>query len=587
MSHPTKRKKMVSATTTAGDTKPSSNQTAVLIKNWEDFKSQLALMKRASKRADFDSDLERRWIAVKTYLGLLTDRQRQRFEQEPEFWKARTLIHELNEVFKPDAEIDEQVYKHGPRVYKDLKKLEESWTNKSRLTDEQRTLIREKVLFCSRYGNELKRREDTHQAFKLFMSLRVFTERRLSTETMPCFGTRAALSYGLATICRQREEFKLAREYYGEAIGLFCERAKRRGVTSQDDALFTTRRIAMCIGLGFGWTSFTRGRLRRAENAFTTARAMLAQTPHWLVVDYIEYLYGSLKRCRAGSNEGLLRDAVKSLTKARTAFQDRHIRYETRVARELALAYNLLGEFSDAWSLALLIEDRVKDDTGIRSKVDAHVLKSRILRQQGKYSEALEEARRAMELTKGRDEPLPKVDASIAAGECLLGLADSTKQRDATYDQARSLFRTANEMLLVKDGGGKRKLRNPKITAVCELRLAQCHARVKDRRRAEQHYSKYKQLRKKVEHEWVRELGQEVREEIDQLTPDYFISAKDAARFDWKARIGELQRWIVEQALERTNDQVGDAAALLGVKRATVYRWLKNPTPGRARIGKR
>jgi transcriptional regulator of acetoin/glycerol metabolism len=94
-------------------------------------------------------------------------------------------------------------------------------------------------------------------------------------------------------------------------------------------------------------------------------------------------------------------------------------------------------------------------------------------------------------------------------------------------------------------------------------------------------------LQKKVEHEWVRELGDEVRAEIDNSTPDFFISAEDAARFDSGAMMGDLQRWMVEQALEETKKNVKEAAALLGIERPTVYRWLNNPTPRRARIPKR
>jgi tetratricopeptide (TPR) repeat protein len=585
----TKRKKKTPAT---GKTVSDDVASSHTITSWEDLKTQLTQMKRASKRADFDSDLVCKWQALNAFLNSLTDKQRHQYESEPEYWKARTLIHELNDVFKHDADINDQVYKDGPRIYEELKRLEDSWSSNSQRSGQNqsllfRTLTREKVLFCSRYGIELKRREATREASRLFIRLLGFTKHELKTKDVPCFGTRAALSYGLATICRQQEDFKLAREYYAEAIYLYSERAKRRGAQDPDDVLFTTRRIAMCIGLGFGWISLTRGRLRRAENAFTTARAMLAQTPHWVVVDYIEYLYGALKRCRAGSNEERLNDAIDSLITAREAFQERHVLYETRVARELALAYNLLGDFEKAWPLAQLIEERALKEKGIRAKVDAYVLKSRILRQQRKYKEALKEAETALELTKGSQELLPKVDALIASGECLLGVAHSTKQREARYDQARSVFEAANKVLIVKDENGKRKVRNPKITAVCELRLAQCYARVKDRRRAEEHFSKYRRLQKKVEHEWVRELGDEVREEIDNSTPDFFISAEDAARFDSGAMMGDLQRWMVEQALEETKKNVKEAAALLGIERPTVYRWLNNPTPRRARIPKR
>jgi tetratricopeptide (TPR) repeat protein len=330
----------------------------------------------------------------------------------------------------------------------------------------------------------------------------------------------------------------------------------------------------------------TRGYLRRAAIALTTARAMLAQTPHSLVVDYIEFLYGDIKRCRAGSDKKQLDDAIKILKVARNAFKDQeHRRYEARAARELALAYTRKGEFEEALVLAQLTEDEARQQDSLKGKVNACVLRSRILREQGKYKEALSEAQRGLDLMPEDEESLAKVDALIARGECRLYLAHETHQKDVSYIEARGDFETANEMLFIEDyDSGERQLRNPKIAAVCELRIAQSCAREGNQKEAEDHYSVYRGLRIRVEHEWVRELGRKVRSEIDKLTGNFIIPSNDPTVLKGFARIGELQRWIARQALNHTKGNVQEAADLVGISRGAFRTWQQDTDPNRVRI---
>lgn len=563
------------------------------VDNWDHVKLGLPHMKRASKRGEFDQYLECSWNRMNAFFNSISREQRARLEKEPEYWKTRTLIHELNEIFRRDVEINQRVYNDGHRVIAELKLLEKNWDSAAIRRDRQSTvflvLIREKVLFCLCFGNELKRRGETEEAAKRLLWLLNFAERNLKTDAMQCFGTRAALAYGLATIFRNLEFHREAREYYTKSLDLYFARAKKRGPNDHDDIMFTTRRIAMCIGLGFGWISLTRGYLRRAENALTTARALLAQAPHSLVVDYIEFLYGNIKRCRAGSDKKELEDAIVSLKLARAAFKDQgHGRYETRAARELALAYNLTGDFEKALALAGFTENMALQEGNLKGQVNACVLRSRILRNQGKYRVALAEAERGLKLIRDTKDPLPEVDALIARGESRLYLAARTNEKEATYDEARGDFSTANEMLFIEDyDTGERQLRNPKIAAVCELRIAQCYARAGNRGEAEDHFAVFKGLRTRVEHGWVRELGREVRSEIDKLTGNFVITTNDPTRFDREAMFTKLDNWMTEQALLHTSGNVTEAAALMHLSKATVRRARKHPTRKRVRIGKR
>ena len=105
----------------------------------------------------------------------------------------------------------------------------------------------------------------------------------------------------------------------------------------------------MVVGIGYGWINYTRGFLRRAENALATALALLAQSKHPIIPSYIKLLYGTNLRCRAGSNWEAIEPAIKILGEALKEFKRRgHTRYAARASWELALAYNLARKFGDA-----------------------------------------------------------------------------------------------------------------------------------------------------------------------------------------------------------------------------------------------
>jgi len=566
------------------------------ITNWNELKQRLVLMKSASKRGDFNPALKQSWAALKTFLDGLSQRELHEHEREPEYWKARTLLYELNDVFEIDDEIRTATFKSAGRVFKEVKELSSRWDRLPQLSHPQtsrefRTLVREKVFFCQWYGEELKRQGDVKQAGKIFSQLLEFTETKLKETQMECFGTRAAIVYGLATVCRRQEDHQLAQDYYTKAVDLYFERAKSRDPYDYDDSLFTTRRIAMCIGLGFGRINFALGNLRRAENALTTARAMLARNPKSLVDDYIKFLYGSIKRCRA-SKPKEIDDAINNLEIALAGFQSAgHKRYEARVAKELALAHNLRGNYGKALSYVQTVEDFAKQENNLTAQVDAYVLRSRIYRNQHKLKEALKEADDALELIEKSDKSekrLPNIDALIARGEALLYLADDPTEPIAAYGNARKNFEDAQSMLLKTDSyTGERQSLNAKISTVCELRIAHCYAKAGRLQKAEYHFAMAKRWRKNVEHKWIQKLVEEVSDEINKPQDlRLILSPNDKEPFNRVKRFEQVQRWIVENAYRRAGG-IGEAAKLTGLSRTTFSTICNTNEVQRLRVGRK
>ena len=114
---------------------------------------------------------------------------------------------------------------------------------------------------------------------------------------------------------------------------------------------------------------------------------------------------------------------------------------------------------------------------------------------------------------------------------------------------------------------------NPKIAAVCHIRIAQCYARELNEAKAREHYAEWEVLRAHVEHAWVREKAAEVKAEIDSLSMHFFISAHDPNAWNYTDNVVRLRRWLLTQALRQTRKNYLKAAALIGVQRATLYQW--------------
>src|SRR6185503_18693141 len=85
--------------------------------------------------------------------------QRRKPREDADYWKARTLLYELNDVFHIDPAIKERAFTDGSVVYEEICRLDRTWNQipilrDDRLAEDYRRLIREKVLFCSCRGDQ-------------------------------------------------------------------------------------------------------------------------------------------------------------------------------------------------------------------------------------------------------------------------------------------------------------------------------------------------------------------------------------------------------------------------------------------------
>jgi tetratricopeptide (TPR) repeat protein len=532
----------------------------------DNFTVRLRQIRRAFKLAEFTEHLREGGLNLYRFVRSVNMRQK------PEYFKACTLVYELHDNLNVDEDINNWAAEDGGKVYARLR---------DRKGAADRMLLRDQVLWCTCYANEVKRRLNNDEALRVFEALYGFTEEEVMTKAMPCYGTRAFLSYHLTSAYRRKEEHRLAEASYMRAIEFYFERSRlRQG--DREEFVFSTRRVAMCIGLGIGWVNLTRGYLRRAENALTTARSLMVHIPDPVGRYYIEMLWGTIRRCQAGSDPAKLAQAIEALSKAHEVFHGRNPRYEALACKELALAYGRAGKYEEAEHYLSCLDDYSqgsRDDKpgslNYKLRTDAHVIRSRHRRAQHDYDGALAEAEEAYAAAKSGGDLLPLVDALMARGEAKLRLAGAGRGQFACSDAVKDFEAALTKLKPWRDPStGVEKTLNDKIAAVCLLRIVQCRVRNLEWREANEYLERSRGLRSRVEHQWVDDLAKRVEAEFKDMTKDFSVSSSNPDEWKLEERSKELRRWLVNQALVREGSRE-KAGKLLGISGARVGQILR------------
>lgn len=572
----------------ASSTAASVNLDVVQKSAISDLKSAVRYVSRLYKLGYFDSQLKNALVQLSGYCAAESNRD------ISDYWKGRNLLYELNEILIIDPQIPDQVFLDGHQVKQELRILAVKHKGSGFLFSE-RKLLREKALFVACYANEVQRRGEKRVALEDYEWLGSFVTRFVRTDEFPCFGTQAIFCFHMGSILRKLELHHRAESMFSNALELFHERAKHHALNVPvandiEDQLFVMRKQAMIIGLGFGLLNMSRGALERAEHAFTTARSLLGRSGDPFIPAYIELQCGVMKRCRAGASAKKLRDAIAQLEKGRDALRS-HTRHRIRASWELALARTQSGDLAGARKDLQQVEQFAEQKSDQKWLTNVHILRSRMLRKENKLEEALDEAELAVEAASsyGCTTVLALIDALITRGEVRLALTPGPIVDLSQCGLARADFTDAFRLISTHETprSDEDAFANPKIVAVCKLRLAQTYAREGDETTAQTLFRDWVRLDSQVEHEWVRELAVLVKEEISRLSRNFIISAVNANEWDYSATMERLRRWLAWRALSFTKQNYSEAAKLLGVQRATLYQWVAETGSDTKRRGRR
>src|SRR6266481_1490881 len=112
---------------------------------------------------------------------------------------------------------------------------------------------------------------------------------------------------------------------------------------------YARHKSAICLSLGLGWLSYTKGALARAKSYLLPARVLLLSLNDSINGTYVQLILGAIERSLAGRDEVKLGDAMELLKKPWKTFEELgHLPYRARAILELSLAHLYAGDLVKA-----------------------------------------------------------------------------------------------------------------------------------------------------------------------------------------------------------------------------------------------
>ena len=464
--------------------------------------------------------------------------------------------------------------KQGFEIFDELRKLKD-------IKPYDRKVVREQVRFCLNHANAfLYRAYKYDEAEERISWCRKFVIERLRDESaFPCYGTLAQAEFLLGRIYRRLNQYDDAEKCFGQAIAYYYKRAKRKKEAHEHDEskqeavreelTFSEYKSAICLGMGIGWISYSRGHLSEAiYHGIIPARVLLLGTQDKLHTAYLDLLMGAAQRAIIGPRDKSslepkkdLLEAIENIERAYQVFHEhKHVPYMANAALELALAYLYNEDYYKAANTLSEMESALKEEDISRWQCPRLLLLSRISREKGNLAEAESLASESLAHAKDTWQISYQIEALTVRSEAKM-LTDKIGEARADLHEALKL-----------NGEGKKRA-NPKVEAVCQLHLARSYALEHNGREAKRHFGRWKPLEHKVEHRIIHEIARKVEKEIEALNRDFVIPA-DTEDLNYNEHLKRLQKFLINQAKQRT-ETIQDATKKLKISRQTLHQWQK------------
>jgi tetratricopeptide (TPR) repeat protein len=472
-----------------------------------------------------------------------------------EHLKMRSMISEYLDYFGRFGEA-KKVLADGPKVLEKIRRRKKASAHLKNL--DALKLAREEIRFCLEYAQTFYRSHDYAAAKKIIVDcLNAVTKHIADEKIFPCHGTRARIMYYLGRVHRQMNDYDRAESCFIEAIHYHHQRATRKlklhspksdsrntnAETIREELDFARNKSAICLALGLGWVSYTRGALMRAKSYIMPARVLLLTTKDVINSAYLQLIQGAIERSLAGRDPEKLSKATELLRQSCETFERvGHKAYLARAAFELSLAYLYAGDTAAADRERTKVGDISSQRKDVRWCCNSWILESRIRRAEGKLPAAELLASKASAQAEKSKQFLCKIDALIARAEARMMMERFTIARNDLQHALKM-----NSARYPNTQGRSAETTNEKIEAVCHLLLARTHISQNDSRQATRHLERWHELREHVEHVSVRELAEEVEKSFKSLrTP--FVIPPSPPSINYKKHRDSLVEWLRREA---------------------------------------
>lgn len=510
--------------------------------------SDLAEIRARVRAGDFRADLLGRAQILQQHLAALKE------VGDVDYFKGLSTVSEIYYYFAKFSEADKIVAEEGPKIVAELPQWHKPNSNA------ERAYMKQKVWVAVHYAQALYRSRMYVQTRHITEVCMRAVEGLLIDPDNPMYGTKSRLFFVLGQVLRQLQKYEESRDCYLQAIRLSYDRLGRLGpgndASNEREQAAISRGIGLASALGLGWLDLVRGRLREAEAFIAIGRSLLLRTNDWVNKAYINLLYGSLQRLKAGYDSEKLQKAITILEGPYNDFAA-HLPYRARAAHQLALAYFYRSDYEISMSYVeqvRKISEAIGDAWWLCNGL---IMQSRIARKMHDLTAAVELADTALEKAQGAKEQLAEVDARIANGEAHLELKN--------YGLAEEQFKNASNL-----GGAA----NGQVRAVCHLHLANTYLKQDLLRDAEQHINAWSQLKSDVENEVVQDQGRRLEAEFKIRMSDFIVS-RQVPTLNYDEHVKRLRDFLIDEARRRYGNRSTESVAKeLGVTRQTIHNWL-------------
>ena len=501
-----------------------------------------------------------------------------------EYLKNKGLVSEILDYFGRFDEANESLRGMALQVLERVDRRRKAATQITETASLK--LAREQVRLCLEYAQTFYRQHHYGDAERIIKNCSQVVENGVVDEmNFPCYGTRARISYYLGRVLRQTNKYDEAESCFAESIRYHYQRAKKTLLKHHNKANakpvreeldYARHKSAICLALGLGWLSYTKGALARAKSYLMPARVLLLSLDDAINSAYVQLILGAIERCLAGRDKEKLGTAIDLLEGPCKTFETfGHLPYRARAIFELSLAHLYAGDLTLAGEGRKKVQAYSEEKGDVRWCCNALILESRIRRERAlsaSGAEARQNLRDSEEIASqafqkadkmGDTQLLCKIDALIARGEARIQAGDFENARKDLSDASKINRETDSAKPLNRSADST----NPKIEAVCNLHLARSYIKERKAREAAVHLQRWKEVREQVEHVSVHDLGAGVERDFMKLrTP--FVIEPGGSNLKYKKHRADLFAWLMREA-EFHTARKKEQDQLLGTTRET------------------
>src|SRR5262245_38700833 len=459
-------------------------------------------------------------------------------------------------------------------------------------------------------------------------------DRIYNGDQMPCLGTLAQIYRLRGNIYRQLQLYPEAEKWFGKAIINYYVRAQLRikernrdiarlsadyprtpelerkiarlNAELQNDLSLATRRVAMILTQGFGRIAYRQGLLSRAEYTYLLpARLLLLLSESEIVKAYNRLVISAVLRSVADPDGKRVVKALNEAQEAEGTFEEfNYRRYVLRARFEQALCYMRMKNRHKAREIADAVREQAERLPDHRLAHDSIILQSRIAEENGSPGAAFELAEEAFRLAELHG--LSKIEAHIRLAESKFALGEHEEAR-AELEAARRVNRRSplpRPVAQTSPASSNRPTRQDDnielrpnddfdawrpddlsdsaghdgadiiLDAQIHFLLARIHLAEGHIHRAEPEWNKGDRLASRIEHAFIKEMRDKIKDEMDSYRESLVIRIGENESLDYDDYRPLLLDFLIRQATSRSKNKTStEIAKLLGVSRQTLIQW--------------